>query len=461
MITEKRSSGLSTLNLGISVIASGAKQSHCHKDCFRLRQGYCGQVVATLLAMTVFKRTFVALLLCIVFVLPCTAADDFNFATRQIVNFSDYPQAFEDAGLLPGNESALQSLTRVIHHRRSDRYRLKIELELTSLYSSREEQNAISTGWQVAGSRSGYKAIKTDARHSYTDRWQSRSELERCEIAFTAGEFDIQLGRQPVSFGTSHFVPVLDVLAPFNSGYLDSTYKPGVDALRIRKIAGTTGEMELIAAAARDSEDSAVIGRYRDTFSGFDVEALAGRFRRRNFAGIGWEGERRRINIWGEAALFERNSSDGRHLGGFSDDLAGSWSIGFEKSVAKRWRVGIACLHQDFGARKVADLTQTYARTPFRQGWMQLGASDYLIVNSNREIGPLSSVNLNAMISLVDNSTLWQPVWKINTSDESDISFFAWFKTGRSPVSGPTGLELRSEFGAFASGIGMLYSHFY
>ncbi|PKL48574.1 MAG: hypothetical protein CVV42_08865 [Candidatus Riflebacteria bacterium HGW-Riflebacteria-2] len=411
--------------------------------------------------MTVFKHTFVALLLCIVFASTCPAADDFNFATRQIANFSDYPQAFESAGLLPGNEYALQSLTRVIHHRRSDRYRLKIELELTSQYSTREQQNAISAGWQVAGSRSGFKAFKTDTKHAYTDRWQSGSELERCEIAFTAGELDIQLGRQPVSFGTSHFVPVLDVLAPFNPGYLDSSYKAGIDALRIRKIAGTTGEMELIAAAARASEDSAVIGRYRDTFSGFDVEALAGRFRRRNFVGLGWEGERRRINIWGEAALFERNSSDGTHLGGFSNDLAGSWSIGFEKSIAKHWRAGIACLHQDFGARKTGDLTQAYASKPFRQGWMKLAASDYLIVSSNRDIGPLSSVNINAMINLVDNSTLWQPVWRINTSDESDISFFAWFNTGRSTALRPTGLELRSEFGAFASGIGMLYSHFY
>jgi hypothetical protein len=41
-------SPLSTLNLGVIVIASEAKQSHCQRDCF----------VAALLAMTVFKHVF-------------------------------------------------------------------------------------------------------------------------------------------------------------------------------------------------------------------------------------------------------------------------------------------------------------------------------------------------------------------------------------------------------------------
>jgi len=37
---------------------SSTKQSHCQRDCFRLRRGYGGQVVASLLAMTIFKHTF-------------------------------------------------------------------------------------------------------------------------------------------------------------------------------------------------------------------------------------------------------------------------------------------------------------------------------------------------------------------------------------------------------------------
>jgi len=392
----------------------------------------------------------------------CSLADDnLSFATRQIVSFSDYPTAWQQSGLAPDNACNFQSLTRIIHQQRNDNFRLKIEFELSSFYSSLEQNSNPSGGWLVAGRRSGFKAFKTDAWHSYNSKWRATSELERFEFAFTANNLDFQIGRQPVSFGTSHFVSLLDVLAPFNPGYLDSSYKPGVDALRIRKIAGQTGEMELIVAAARNSADSAVIGRYRNTFSGFDIEALAGRFWQRNFIGVGWEGEKRQVNCWGEAALFQRNNDKDPHLGGFSDHLAGSWIIGFEKSVGPRWRSGIACMHQDFGARKPDDILLAYGSRPFVQGWASLAASDYLILNSNRELGPLSNININAIISLVDNSTLWQPVWQMNTSDESDISVFAWLNSGKTPTAQIPAVQLRSEFAAFASGIGLIYRRFF
>ena len=414
-------------------------------------------------ALALFWRPVAGLLLLLLLSAPIDsfADENLNFATRQIVSFSDYPTAWQQSGLTPDKAYSLQSLTRIIHQQRNDSFRLKIELELSSLYSSLEQNGNAAGGWLVAGRQSGFKAVKTDARHSCSSRWQVTSELERFEFAFTASNLDFQVGRQPVSFGTSHFVSLLDVLAPFNPGYLDSSYKPGVDALRIRKIAGQTGEMELIVAAASNSADSAIIGRYRNTFSGFDIEALAGRFWQRNFIGVGWEGERRRVNCWGEAALFQRDNDKDPQLGGFSSRMAGSWIIGFEKGVGPHWRGGIACLHQDFGARKSDDLISAYGSRPFVQGWAHLAASDYLIFNSNRELGSLSSLNINAIVSLVDNSTLWQPVWQINTSDESDIAVFAWLNSGKSPVAQVPAVKLRSEFAAFASGVGFIYRRFF
>ncbi|HEY9069586.1 MAG TPA: hypothetical protein VIV61_04975, partial [Candidatus Ozemobacteraceae bacterium] len=120
--------------------------------------------------------------------------------------------------------------------------------------------------------------------------------IERMQASWRSGTVDIDLGRQPVSLGTSHFIGVLDVLAPFSPGYLDSTFKPGIDAVRLRARSGETGEAELILVPARSMRERAVLGRLRRSHGGIDAEVVAGRFRSREMAGIGWEGEKRGWN---------------------------------------------------------------------------------------------------------------------------------------------------------------------
>ncbi len=69
-----------------------------------------------------------------------------------------------------------------------------------------------------------------------------RLRAERLKLSRGFGAFDVDIGRQPVTLGTSHFVGVLDVLAPFPPGDLDATYKPGIDAVRVRTLIGEEGE---------------------------------------------------------------------------------------------------------------------------------------------------------------------------------------------------------------------------
>ena len=68
------------------------------------------------------------------------------------------------------------------------------------------------------------------------------SRIERLDIRWNVGGFDLNIGRQPVSLGTSHFVGFLDILAPFAPGDLDATYKPGIDAIRILRGMGISSE---------------------------------------------------------------------------------------------------------------------------------------------------------------------------------------------------------------------------
>lgn len=404
-------------------------------------------------------KTFAVVAMILFALANASAEEELTFATRQIVNAGSWPGALEATGLVDAESLSMQSLTRIIYQQRQRKMRFRFAAELYGGFDSMGIGGS-SGNWQTARGRSGYKAFRTDGHYRQNSRQTFGSEIEQLELSFGAGSVDFQVGRQPVSFGTSHYVSVLDVLAPFQPGYLDSSYKPGIDAIRMRTVSGTTGEIELIFAGAADSSDNAVFLRWRDTFSGFDFELLGGRFRQRKMFGIGWEGERRRVNLWGEAALYQRIAAD-QNFGGFSGTYAFSGIFGFEKETGKKWRHGLAFMHQDLGARSADNLMAVQGTLPFVQGWAHLGGADYLIANSSREISPLINLNFNTMLNLHDHSALYQPVLNISLSDESDIAFFAWLRSGRTPCHRAGQIQLKSEFASFPAGLGLIYRRYF
>lgn len=286
------------------------------------------------------------------------------------------------------------------------------------------------------------------------------TRIERLDIKWSLGSYDIDVGRQPVSLGTSHFIGVLDVLAPFAPGDLDATYKPGIDAVRIRKGLGMTGEAEVIVAAAKEWSDGAILGRYRISLKGIDLEFVGGRFRRRGFGGVGWEGEVKSTGIWGELALFERRENVEKIRGGWSE-AAFSGVAGIDINLPDDFKLGGSFMFQDFGVREPEELIDIYEDAPFQEGWVFLGSAAYGVLTLRRELHPLVQSDLAGIINLIDNSTLWQPKITINTGDNTDLAFYGWVGTGKKSVLNGISLSIRSEFGGMPAGGGFYARWFF
>ena len=286
------------------------------------------------------------------------------------------------------------------------------------------------------------------------------TRLERLDIRWNAWNFDFNIGRQPVSLGTSHFIGVLDVLAPFAPGDLDATYKPGIDAVRIRRGLGMTGEAEVIAAGAKNWSDGAVLGRYRTMVKGIDFEFIGGRFRRRGFGGVGWEGEIMETGIWGELALFERRKDVEKRRGGWSK-AAFSGVAGIDANLPADFKIGGSFMFQDFGAREPEEFVDIYEDAPFKEGWVFLASAAYCVFTLNRELHPLVQGDLAGIINLIDNSTLWQPRITISTGDNTDLCFYGWIGTGGKPRVSGNSMTMRSEFGMLPDGGGFYARWFF
>lgn len=277
--------------------------------------------------------------------------------------------------------------------------------------------------------------------------------IDRADLSFAIGPVDVQIGRQPFSLGTAHFVGVLDIVAPFAPGDLDATYKPGVDAARVRTVLDGTVELELAGIFAEPSDWSGALARSRFQILSFDIEAVVARLRERVFGGLGWQGELGDVEFWGEGAVFERKSEQ---VFGGSDAVAFSAVSGLVYKFPGNVYGGLAGLYQDFGVRDAADLVAFYFSEPAVQGWLHLGSAGYAIVTLSRKLSPLLNLSGAGIVNAVDGSTLWQPALAYSVGDNADLTLFAWAASGRTPRAGTAALpEIRSEFGAAPSGFGL------
>ncbi len=384
-----------------------------------------------------------------------------GIAFREIIQLQRFPRAFS-ASRLTRNDSGrgFQGLARVWTRWSGRDLKASIEGEISALYNSEKIDSVSGSGWGgVSGAADGFKRWILRSTPLSGDHTSVQGSIERFDLSWRAGRWDVDLGRQPISLGTSHFVGILDVIAPFHPGYLDASYKPGVDALRVRTGMGTSGEAEVISAISREPSENALIGRLRRTVSGIDFELLGGRFRYRSFAGLAWEGEKNRITLWGEAGFFQRLPRREAFWGGDSR-FALSWVAGLEKEIRPGLKCGIGWMYQDFGVRRAADLSRAAMDSPFTEGWTFLGAARYGILTVHKELDPLTAGDVNLIFNSVDGSSLIQPKVTFNTGDNSDLAVFAWIKAGKRPSGMGNRVVPGSEFGAFPDGIGVIFRRF-
>lgn len=338
--------------------------------------------------------------------------------------------------------------------------RLHTALEVSSAFSSLGGASLGIIGSTVPAQNRPFEVLDLTWESPAGAQANTRARIERLDLAWSLGAIDFDLGRQPISLGTSHFVGVLDVLAPFAPGAMDASFKPGIDALRARAPLGDTGEAELILAGRNPFDEGGAIARMRSSLGGLDVELLGGRFRSRGFGGIGWEGELGPAGIWGEFALFERRPELETYRGGWKR-AALSGVLGADFNLPFETRAGAAVMLQDFGARSPQDLASVYADAPFREGWAFLGSSGYGVLTASKQLHPLVSGSLAGILNLVDGSTLWQPRLTFSVSDNSDLGAYAWIGTGAPPRQEGATVTPGSEFGMMPTGLGIYARWFF
>ncbi len=284
---------------------------------------------------------------------------------------------------------------------------------------------------------------------------QNSLSIDRLWYHWRHKSFDITIGRQAIGLGTSHFISVLDIMAPFTPGTLDSTYRPGVDSIRIQSAYGDSGERDFIFAFSQKDASHSFLYRQRILKGNYDYESIIGRVYERNFLGFGFEGANGRLGQWGEFAFFGRKSNEAIRTG--SKQFAFSAVLGLEYFLPDGREWGISYFHQDFGASSGLQRLELALEPIATQGWLTLSGRNYAHVRYAHLLRPLVKANLNAIFNLQDQSRFYQPRIDINLRDNVNLSIFAWISAGKtSPIPIDT-----SEFGSMANGAGVFIQYYF
>jgi hypothetical protein len=280
------------------------------------------------------------------------------------------------------------------------------------------------------------------------------SKIDRLQFGFELQGLDFLIGRQAISFGTSHFISVMDVINPFAPGVIDASFKPGIDGVRVQKALSDTGEVEFVFAANQSNKDNAYFLRSRILKNNIDYELVLGRFRQHNMIGLGFEGEIHERSIWGEFTLIRYDDNLLDLVDTQNYNL--SFNLGLDFHPNDGETISVSWFHQESGAKDPKEYIRVLTNPSFKEQFSYLRGKDYLNLTYQRKIKPLVDFSNSIVLNLDDHSSYIQPKLHINTSDSSSLVLFYTFGLGKSSTLSNT----NSDFGDLPNTVG-LFSQIY
>ena len=128
--------------------------------------------------------------------------------------------------------------------------------------------------------------------------------LDRLYVGWGNSKVDIRAGRQRINWGVNLAWNPNDIFNAYNFIDFDYEERPGTDAVRFQYFGKNMSGFEIAVAPRERWDESTAAVMYKMNARGYDLQFIAGQFRRDVTAGIGWAGNIRNAGFKGEAQWF-------------------------------------------------------------------------------------------------------------------------------------------------------------
>jgi hypothetical protein len=126
-------------------------------------------------------------------------------------------------------------------------------------------------------------------------------EVDRMNLNWTHGQWQVTLGRQRIAWGTNLVWNPIDIFNPLSILDFDYEERPAVDAAYFQYYTGPVSKLELAMKAGRTSEGTITAGKWTFNEYDYDIHLLAGGAKGRYFGGLAWVGDIAGAGFRGEA----------------------------------------------------------------------------------------------------------------------------------------------------------------
>lgn len=135
------------------------------------------------------------------------------------------------------------------------------------------------------------------------------SSIDRANIDFTKGKWQVTLGRQRINWGVNMVWNPNDIFNAYSYFDFDYEERPGSDALRVQYYLSSTASAELAYKPGLHAGETVAAALYRFNRRGYDIQILSGIMKKDFVIGAGWSGVLGQAGFNGEISGFTPTDS--------------------------------------------------------------------------------------------------------------------------------------------------------
>ena len=235
----------------------------------------------------------------------------------------------------------------------------------------------------------------------------------------------LTVGRQPIGFGSGVFFTPMDLVSPFGLTTVDTSHRPGVDAVRVDGFFGTSGRVTGVAAYAGDwdLEGMIFLTEGQVTVGLTDLHLMAGEVYGEHVIGLGMASSIGAVGLHGDVTLTIPDAEDS-----FIRAV-----IGTDWRPTATTTLSAEAYLQTLGETNPDEYMVLALSDRFARGELQQLGRTYVGAMVQQEITPLTHGGLAVYANLEDSSALLSPSIAVSISDNADLSAGAFIGMGDRP----------------------------
>ena len=273
--------------------------------------------------------------------------------------------------------------------------------------------------------------------------WQHR--FDRLSLGWNPSPaFDLEVGRQAISWATTLFLTPADPFSPFSPADPFREFRAGVDAVRAQAFPGPLSQLDFVVRATdfeQAGTEVTAVARGLTTWKNWELSGWGGALYQKPTVAGGAAGSLGPAGIRGEVVLLREEG-----------DTVFRGTIGVDRrfDVFKRdFYVVVEYQRDGLGAASPKEYIDVLTSLAFQRGELQVLGRDEIASQAQFQLNPLWSLSFLWLLNLNDPSSLLSPSVVYSASDEATVTGGVFVGVGDDELTPGGGLP--SEYGLAAT----------